>query len=389
MKDLSYWLDIPYIPRSALSGNISTDVVIIGGGISGVSAAYHCAKQGLQTVLIEKDAIASGSAGKNGGMVVEGFSIDFAEAAERFGVEETKESWLRTVEARKTVQSLIQEHNIDCDFEQPGSLYVSRTGEEAAWLRQEAATRQAAGIACELVEPGTHMRQSPFGLALYNPCDCLLHPVKFVRSLAQTAEKLGAIIYENTAAVTWTTKSVTTPNGTIKADRVVLAIESATENLLPEQGEVIREQALVTEPLSEEEFADLDWRTGGMFWTSGRDYYTIRRIGSRLFISDGVSLDATEAELKQHEQKLIDLIHQSFPVLKRADIRTSHRWNGLLLMTARSRPYIGTRNGVYEIFGHGGNGLTNGILAGKLLAEHFGGADIPQLYQFDKQAMRD
>ena len=384
MKDLSYWLDTPYSPRPELLESIVTDVVIVGGGISGISAAYHCAKQGLKTILIEKETIASGSAGKNGGMVVEGFSMDFLDAVNRFGLEVAKDGWLRTVEARKTVQSLVQEHGIDCDFEQPGSLYLSSTQDEADWLREEAAARKDVGIVCELIEPGSNLRHSPFSLQLFNPADCLIHPVKFVRGLASVAEQLGVTIYENTQALKFDARSVTTPNGIITASTVVLAIESTMENLLPEQGKVIREQAIVTEPLTGKQMASLDWNIGGMFWTAGSDYINIRKIDNRLFASYGINMDPSEAELDNQMQEQINLILKFLPTLKKEDIKVSHRWTGLLLITNRSRPYVIERNGVYEIFGYGGNGLTNGMTAGKLLAEHLEGAEIPALYEFEK-----
>ncbi len=152
MKNVSYWLDMPYISRPSLLENIETDVVIIGGGITGVSAAYHCARAGLKTVLIEKEVIASGSAGKNGGMVVEGLSIDFVEAINRFGREEARELWMNTVEARKLVVSLVYEQNIDCDFGQNGSLYLGLVPAENEGLKKEAEERAKEGIECRLIK---------------------------------------------------------------------------------------------------------------------------------------------------------------------------------------------------------------------------------------------
>ena len=380
MKNISYWLDIPYTPRQSLSGDITTDVVIVGGGITGVSAAYHCAKQGLKTVLIEKDTIASGSAGKNGGMVVEGFSMDFVTAVEKFGLETARTAWLNTVEARKTVQSLIEEHRIDCDFSQPGSLYSAQTIESAAWIRNEAAVRKSAGIECELIEQDTQLKHSPFLLHLFNPMDCMLHPVKFVRGLAEAAEKYGAVIFENTEALTFTGHEVTTPSGRIIAQKVVLCLETNHPTLTAEQGTLVREQAIVTEPLTDTQIASLDWPVGGMFWTEEPDYTNIRKIGNRLFTSYSVSLHPTSDELRQHRDRLLKFIHLYLPSLQVEDIKISHCWEGLLFYTSRSRPYVGKSNGIHEVYGQSGNGLTNGILAGKILADSFVGIPIPNLY---------
>lgn len=381
MQNFSYWLDMPYSSRPALSANISADVAIIGGGISGVAAAYHSAKQGFKTVLLEKAAAASGSAGKNGGMVVEGFSMDFLEAADRYGAEAARDSWQRTVEARKTLQALVREHRIDCGFEQPGSLYVSTTAAEADWLRKEAQARKNAGIDCQLLQPEQNLQPSPFNLQLYNPGDCLVHPAKFVRGLAAAAEQLGVKIYEGTVALQFDAHRVTTAQGIVTADKIVLAVESGMDGLLPQQGRVVNEQAIVTDPLTDAQFASLDWQTGGMFWPTGSDYINIRKIGKRLFASYHISMNPSDQEQARQQQKQLELICKYLPTLKQTELKISHCWTGLLLITERSRPYIGKQNGVYEIFGSGGNGLTNGMLAGKILAEHLAGAEIPALYK--------
>ncbi|MDB5188803.1 MAG: glycine/D-amino acid oxidase [Candidatus Nomurabacteria bacterium] len=380
MKNISYWLDIPYTPRPSLSADITTDVIIIGGGITGVSTAYHCAKQGLRTVLIEKDTIASGSAGKNGGMVVEGFSMDFATAVEKLGLETARDSWNNTIEARKMVQSLIAEYKIDCDFSQPGSLYSVETSEGATWVRKEAATRKSADIECELIEQGIQLKHSPFLLHLFNPMDCMLHPVKFVRGLAEVAERYGAVIFENTKAISFTEHEVMTSVGIISANKVVLCLETSDPSITPAQGRIAREQAIVTEPLTDEQMANIDWPKGGMLWTEEPDYINIRKIGNRLFTSYSISLQPTSDERDQNREQLLEFIHHCLPGLKTQDIAISHCWEGLLFYTERSRPYIGKRNGLYQVYGQGGNGLTHGVLAGKILADSFIGTPIPDLY---------
>lgn len=383
MRDFSYWLDIPYNPRPALTGNIDTDVVVIGGGITGVCIAYYCAKQGFKTTLIEKHELASGSAGKNGGMIVEGFTMDFVTAVESYGLDVAKEAWMQTVKARQTVQALVEEHQIDCDLSQPGSLYVASTSEEVKWYRQEAAARLAAGITCELIESGVQLRHSPFLLQLYNPDDCLIQPVKFVRGLAKAAERLGVMIYENTSAEFYDAHSAKTAYGSIKAQKVVLAMETANPNLSAFEGSIFREQALVTEPLSDEQIASMDWPKGGMLWNSGMDYINIRKIGNRFFTSWGIGLEASDSELEAQKQLQLQFVTRSFPTLKEFDLKISHRWTGLLLTPDRSRPYIGQNNGLYQACGQGTNGLTNGIISGQAMADFLSGKSVPSIYQLE------
>lgn len=371
MKSISYWLDNPYTPRPALSGPIETDVVIIGAGITGVSAAYHCAKRGLKTVIIEKNTVASGAAGKNGGMVVEGLSIPFCSAVERMGFELAKHSWGRTVESRSLVQSLIKKYAIECDFRQPGSLLVSSSLVEDEFLRKEAEMRTKAGFRVELIEKGRQLKESIFGLELYTPDDCGMNPVKFVRGLAKVAEKYGAIIYEGTPAIQFDSSRVVTPGGIINAKKTVIAIEGDNRFLDSDKVTITHEQAIVTEPLLDEILDVLDWKIGGMFWTTGEDYYNIRKIDGRLFTSGRISADFTEKDLDTHRNILLEIIKQRLPSLKRESLTISHCWTAVTVKSSQEQTVIKNENGIYKIFGNGDFGFTNGIMAGKCIAEFF------------------
>ncbi len=380
MKDLPYWLDIPYTPRASLSKDVETDVVVIGGGLTGVSAAYHAVKAGFKTVLIEKDVVANGSAGRNGGMIVEGMEIDFAEAIEKYGLEEAKELWANTVAAQALTIALICEHSIDCDFDQKGSLYIGISSNESGKIRKEAETRRSQGFDAEIIEKGKQFKQSPFDGMLLNPKDATLHPVKFIRGLAEVAEKFGTIIFEHTPAITYDAHTVKTPQGTITAKRVVLALESGSQNILANKATIVRSQAIVTKPLSNEKLASLDWQKGNMFWVVENDYISCRTIGNRLFICKSVSVDATPQELDKNKDLQVHEILSFFPTLTQDDLEVSHQWSGLMVENHNHRPHIREVNGCFEISGHAGNGLTNAIMCGKLIADFLSGKPIPKIY---------
>ena len=142
----------------------------------------------------------------------------------------------------------------------------------------------------------------------------------------------------------------------------------------------MRSQALVTEPLSNEVLASLDWTVGGMLWTLGTEYASVRKIENRLFVCRGLSVDPTPQEIEENKEWQIRKLLSFFPTLTSEDISISHQWSGLMVETPLSRPFVDVRNGWYEAFGHSGNGLTNGIMCGKLLAEHFNGEPLPALY---------
>jgi gamma-glutamylputrescine oxidase len=342
----------------------------------GVSAAYHSVKAGFKTVLIEKGYVAAESAGKNGGMVVEGLAIDFSEAAEKFGKEQAVEAWTGTIKGKEYVASLVEENNIECDFSRPGSLYVATDKHGREILQNELTERQKAGFLCEIVS-----ELNPPKDALLVKNDCALHPVKFIRGLAEISERAGLLIYEQTEALAYDATTVKTPQGIIRAKRVIVAIETAKSDILADQGVIKREIALVTEPLTPENISRLNWHQGGMFWSTEENYLTVRKIEDRLFLNGSIDMNPSEKDLDIAQEKVIGRFLSFAPRIPREGINISHRWTGLLLYPNRNRPYITEKNGYYELFGNGGNGLTNGIMLSKLIVDFFKGKDIPEIYK--------
>ncbi|MEJ0053883.1 MAG: FAD-binding oxidoreductase [bacterium] len=380
MEGVSYWLDRPYSPRPALSSDTQADVVVIGGGITGVSAAYHAVENGFKTILVEKDAIASGSAGKNGGMVVGELHLDLCELADAFGEPEAVELWKAARGTRDYVFSLVRKHRIDCDLEQPGTLYLGIAADSRKKLEREHAYRTRNGFDCALEEPGTQFKESAIGEVLYIPEEGTLHPVKFVRGLADIAEARGLRIFEGTPALRYDAHSVATPRGTISAGKVILATESALPDLRKEEGRIIREIALVTEPLSEEATVRMDVKRRAMFWGTD-DEINGRWIGDRLFLNGDTALEPSADDFERDKRKILDTFLGYFPQLDRSELRFSHEWSGLLLYPAHYHPLILEHNGYYKVFGQNGNGLTNGIMTGKMIADSFLGKEIPEVYR--------
>lgn len=353
MKQISFWLDQPYDPRPPLETSIETDVLVIGGGITGVSAAYHCSKSGLRTALIEKESIASGSAGKNGGMIVEGFSCDFLETSDRFGETVARSMWNKTVEAAALAKALIREHSIDCDLTQEGSLYASLSDDDDLWLEKEAAARKRNGILAEMIPksrtPGV------FTDAIFNAVDAGIHPVNFVRGLAKEAEKLGTRIYESTPAVSWNSEGALTPRGSIRAKRVVLALESSTPNI---EGatQTLDSLGIMTEPLSAETMSKIFPGGGEMLWTTGQSYICVRKYKDRLFLNG------------EDSGELVETFLSYFTDVRADEIRISHAWHGPITYPNDLAPLIEEVDGVIRVYGQGGNGLTNGIISGRDVA---------------------
>jgi gamma-glutamylputrescine oxidase len=261
MKKASFWLDTPYTPREALNQDLEVDVVIVGGGITGVSALYHASQLGFKTALVERGEIAGGAAGKNGGMIVEGMAVDLLESIELFGEQTSIDIWKSSEIARKIILDIVDKHKIDCELTSGGSLYISNTKEDDAWLESENKVRNNHGFSSKFLKPGEQFKSSPFSGSLFNPQDSGINPVKFLRSLAKICELSGAKIFENTEALALNANSITTKNGVIRAKYVISAVESSMKDA---DTVMVDSIGLMTEPLSSDVLSRLDWKYGEM-----------------------------------------------------------------------------------------------------------------------------
>ncbi len=377
MSTISFWQDVPYRPRKSLRGDLKVDVAIVGGGITGVSAAYHLAKKGFKTVLVEKDVIAGGPAGKNMGLVVEGTTLDLIEIVPMIGPKHAREVLGRTAEAQKLVSGLIRKERIACGMKKSGSLYVTGDKKLVGWLKKEVATRHKYGFKCKFLDKrklGSAISSS-FEAALFTPQDFLIHPVKFVRGLASRAEEYGAKLYERTPAVKWNGHQVNTPGGTIIADKVIVAIEAETSFVRPHRKNA---QVIVTKPLRNSD--KLGWKYGHMLWETGQHYPAVRFWDNRLMIAKEITNNATQRQKNAHVQEMVKTLVRYFPMLTKQDVAIESRWDCHVVHSPRNIFTLSHRRGVYYAYGCAGNGLTHGVLAGRLLAEHFSGKKLPEIY---------
>ncbi|MGH9878802.1 MAG: NAD(P)/FAD-dependent oxidoreductase, partial [Nitrososphaerales archaeon] len=192
--------------------------------------------------------------------------------------------------------------------------------------------------------------------------------------LAARAEKYGAKIYEHSPALKWSEHWVKTRHGTIIADKVIVAIETETSFSRPHSKNA---QVIVTKPLNP---GKLGWKSGHMLWETVLNYPAVRFWDNRLMISKEIAHNAKARQRKRYAQQLVKTLMRFFPMLAKKDLVISHSWECKVVHSPRRIFTILHKNGVYYPYGCAGNGLTHGTLAGKILADHFSGKKLPDIY---------
>lgn len=386
MKQIPYWLDTaPPLPdRSGRELPESADVVVIGGGLTGLSTAYHAARKGADVVLVEKDKVGSGASGRNGSMCTQGMTIGVGEARKRYGQERARELYGAFREAVDVVEELTQKEQIDCDFNRSGRLGVAYKPQHFEAMR--ATQRDLAenfDHHTTLLSPSelrSELGSDYYHGALLDPLSAGLHVGKYVHGLAEAAERAGAQIHERNAATGLTRMPdggflVETLHGTIRAQQVMAATDAYTDKALPwfrkrliNVGSFI----VVTEPLGEERARELipnarlvvDSKNIGHYIRLTPDHRLAFGGRARFAPSDPAS-DLKSGDILKREMAEI------FPQL--ADVRIDYVWGGMVGFSWDRLPHAGEANGLYYSMGYCGHGVQMATYMGRAVAEMMDG----------------
>src|ERR1017187_2802334 len=125
-QELNYWLTTVQMPASlAQPLPERADVAVIGAGFTGLSAALALAKRGAKVVVLESETIGWGASSRNGGMVLTGLKLGVNQLISRYGRDLTRRMYAASLESIATVERIVKEENIACDFARTGHLEVA------------------------------------------------------------------------------------------------------------------------------------------------------------------------------------------------------------------------------------------------------------------------
>jgi glycine/D-amino acid oxidase-like deaminating enzyme len=382
MKQIPYWLDTapPFPDRSGRDLPDDADVVVIGGGLTGLSTALHTARKGADVVLVEKDKIGSGASGRNGSMCTQGITIGVGEARKRYGQERARELYDAFREAVDVVEKLTVDEGIDCDFKRSGRLGVAFKPEHFAAM--EAQQRVLADdfdhetVLLDKAALRSELGSDFYHGALLDPLSAGLHVGKYVHGMAEAAERAGARIHERNAATAVTRDAdgrflVETLHGTIRARQVMAATDAYTDRSMPwfrQRLICVGSFIIVTQPLSDDVAREIIPRARLVVDSKNIGHYIRLTPDNRLAFGGRARFAPSDpASDRKSGQVLKREMAEIFPQL--ANARIDYVWGGSVGFSYDRIPHAGEADGVYYSMGYCGHGVQMATYMGRAMAE--------------------
>lgn len=389
----------PPLPTRPAEGNLSADVAIVGGGLTGLSAALELREtHGADVLLLEAMEIGFGASGRAGGFCCLGGARIGPDAIERHHGAQEAELWCATQKAAiGTVRQALARYAIDADQGPEGETLLAHSPRSAARLEPVARSYLSRyGLAAEIFDAvgmaarGLNAHGLHGGLTI--PLGFPLHPLKYTVGLAQAALAAGVRIH-TASPVTALTRDgarsrLTTPGATIAARHLILATNGYSADDLPPSLAAklmpVQSSILATRPLTEAERTAQGFTSRAMCYDSRSllHYFRLTPDHRMIFGLRGARR-ATAAGQSAARTRARAHFDAMFPAWRR--VETPHFWSGLIAMTARATPYLGPLPGLpgsYAALGFHGNGIAMGSHLGRAAAALVAGDRRPDLPAF-------
>jgi glycine/D-amino acid oxidase-like deaminating enzyme len=343
---ISFWYaddGLPAVVREPLAGDASADVVIVGGGYTGLWTAYYLKQAApfLRITVLEQRFCGYGASGRNGGWLYNGVA-----GRDRYARLHGHEAAVRLQRAMNdTVDEVVRvagAEGIDADLHKGGVLEVACTPAQAARLKAFHEAELAFGEKDRELygarETAGRIRVADAVASSWTPHGARLHPVKLVKGLAAAVERLGVTIHESTPVTEIRPRHAVTPYGTVRAPYVLRCTEGFTASLKGQRRTWLpmNSSMIATEPLTDAQWEAVGWAGRETLGDMAHAYlYAQRTADGRIALggrgvpyrfasrtdNDGTTQPATVEALRE-------ILVRCFPAL--AGLRIEHAWSGVL-----------------------------------------------------------
>lgn len=383
IEQACYWLANRPEKRGlpSLKGDCKADIAIVGAGFTGLWAAYFLKQMepNRDIVVLEQGIAGYGGSGRNAGIVSACIDHSHALAIKHFGEEEAAKL---AALGSKNIDELAA-FAADCDFERSGQLQIALSQKHLEDCRYNQEVAEGLGIKGYRLLDQDEVRaelNSPLYLgAAFVSGGGIINPVKLVDKIKSELMSNGVCFFERSRVTQIKGSTVLTEEGSVSANKVVLATDSYTHHLFPHLLSMfipLYDYIIVSEPLTQEQHESIGWqnRQGVVDCRSFFNYYRLT-IDNRILWGTSEAnyfapnrVDASCDHSETHYMELRKSFVRHFPQLSK--LKFVYEWGGPIASTTRLTPFFGTLEGgkVVYALGYTGHGIGSTRVGGKVLA---------------------
>lgn len=369
-RDASLWVDTTrQTDYPVLDRDLEVDTAVVGGGITGVTAAVHCTEAGRDVALLEADRVVEGVTGKTTAKITAQHGLVYADLLEDHGRDVARKYAEANSTAIEEIASRVANHDVDCDFQRLPAYTYAANPDQRRQVKRESSVAAGLGL------PSTYVEDPPFpdgtpGAVRFDE-QAQFHPRKYLLDLVEAIPGDGSHVFEETKATDiedgsdGTPCRVETERGTVTAENVLVATHFPIEDpafyfarQYPKRSYVLAVR-LAEEPPE------------GMFYRDAEPYFSVRPHPA----DDGT---LTLVGGQNHKTGQGGSTVERYRLLERQardhfDVESvEYRWSTQDFVSTDRIPFVGQlgrkTEDVYVATGYGGWGMTNGTAAGMALA---------------------
>lgn len=373
-----YWLEGAEPLAPPLDGDVSADVLVIGAGICGASAALALSRAGVDTVWVDSGGVSHGASGRNAGFVLQGTAERYVRAVALYGRERARTVHALSRDNHTAMAEEIQRLGLQCGYMRRGSLQLAGSAAEEEELLASAQLLREDGFPADERSGGaigSALREAGFNLGVHLPDDGELQPAEFVRGVARACVDGGVRLYERTPVGALEAPApgdvrATTPGGSIRAQIALVCTNATAGALLPGlRGAVdpVRGQMLATAPAPPIFECPIYADHGFDYWRQD-EHGRIALGGWRNLDPEGEV--GTDEVLHPLIQERMTQFLQRFPALR--DVPVTHRWSGTMGFSRDGLPLVGSvpgTPGALVAAGFTGHGFGFAWVCGRALVD--------------------